>query len=86
LPDIKIPISTGEASVYFDVQGVGPGLVPVHGTAASGEQWTPIVPDLARRYTVVTPTTPARAAPPTIAVEALGPHIARRPPRTATRS
>jgi pimeloyl-ACP methyl ester carboxylesterase len=32
-----------------------PGLVLVHGTAAGSQQWAGIVPELAERYTIVTP-------------------------------
>jgi pimeloyl-ACP methyl ester carboxylesterase len=55
LPHTSVQISTGEARVHFGVQGSGPGLVLAHGTAASGEQWTGIVPRLAEGCTVVTP-------------------------------
>jgi pimeloyl-ACP methyl ester carboxylesterase len=55
VPHTNAKISSGDASVHFEVQGSGPGLVLVHGTAASSEQWAGIVPTLAERYTVVTP-------------------------------
>ncbi|GHF04028.1 alpha/beta hydrolase [Amycolatopsis deserti] len=55
MPHVTVPITGGEASVHYDVAGHGPGVVLVHGTGASGEQWQPLTELLRDRFTVVVP-------------------------------
>ncbi|GAA0356329.1 alpha/beta hydrolase [Streptomyces blastmyceticus] len=55
MPRTTLPISGGTATVEYDVTGTGPGLVLVHGTAASREQWGPLTEAVADRFTVVAP-------------------------------
>lgn len=45
----------GSAAVNYDITGTGPGLVLVHGTGASREQWLPLTDELADRFTVLAP-------------------------------
>lgn len=55
MPKTSVEISGGEALVHYDVTGSGPGLVLVHGTAATREQWLPLTEAARDRYTVVAP-------------------------------
>ncbi|MEU2790016.1 alpha/beta fold hydrolase [Streptomyces sp. NPDC007100] len=55
MPRTTLRISGGEADVEYDVTGSGPGLVLVHGTAATREQWRPLTEAVADRFTVVAP-------------------------------
>jgi pimeloyl-ACP methyl ester carboxylesterase len=55
MPFAELPLSGGHATVNYDVAGSGPGLVLVHGTGGSREQWLPAVQALADRFTVLTP-------------------------------
>jgi pimeloyl-ACP methyl ester carboxylesterase len=55
MPEVTVPISGGDASVHYEVEGSGPGLVLVHGTAATREQWQPLIEAVRDRFTVVTP-------------------------------
>lgn len=55
MPTSRVRISDGEAVVHYDLTGDGPGVVLVHGTAASREQWSPLTAELAGRFTVVAP-------------------------------
>ncbi|SDY15607.1 Pimeloyl-ACP methyl ester carboxylesterase [Amycolatopsis xylanica] len=55
MPKTSVEITGGEALVHYDVTGSGPGLVLVHGTAATREQWLPLTDAARDRYTVVAP-------------------------------
>ncbi|MGW1076684.1 alpha/beta fold hydrolase [Streptomyces sp. NPDC002537] len=55
MPKTTVPISGGEATVVYDITGTGPGLVLVHGTAATRQQWLPLTEAVADRFTVVAP-------------------------------
>ncbi|MEU4212499.1 alpha/beta fold hydrolase [Streptomyces sp. NPDC026206] len=55
MPKTTLRISGGEATVEYDVTGTGPGLVLVHGTAATRQQWLPLTAALCDRFTVVAP-------------------------------
>jgi pimeloyl-ACP methyl ester carboxylesterase len=55
MPVTEVQISGGRAAVTYDVTGSGPGLVLVHGTGASREQWLPVTEAVTDRFTVVTP-------------------------------
>ncbi|GAA3213695.1 alpha/beta fold hydrolase [Actinocorallia longicatena] len=39
----------------FRMTGSGPPLLLIHGIGDSSETWTPVLPDLAKRYTVIAP-------------------------------
>jgi pimeloyl-ACP methyl ester carboxylesterase len=55
MPRIPVRISGGDAVVEYEVSGRGPGVVLVHGTAATREQWQPLTAALRDRFTVVAP-------------------------------
>jgi pimeloyl-ACP methyl ester carboxylesterase len=55
MPDVEVKISGGSAAVAYDVTGTGPGLVLVHGTSATREQWLSLTDAVADRFTVVAP-------------------------------
>lgn len=55
MPTATTPISGGTAHVAYEISGSGPGVVLVHGTAASREQWLPLIKTIDDRYTVVAP-------------------------------
>ena len=55
MPSTSVRISGGDATVAYDVTGRGPGVVLVHGTAASRGQWQGLVSALSDRFTVVAP-------------------------------
>ena len=46
--------STDGTSIAFEVTGAGPTLVLVHGSVCDRTYWAPVVPALARQFTVVT--------------------------------
>ncbi|HEY3471191.1 MAG TPA: alpha/beta hydrolase [Amycolatopsis sp.] len=50
-----VTLAGGEAAVHYDVDGGGPALLLLHGTAASREQWAPLTERAAGRFTVLTP-------------------------------
>ncbi|WP_432845872.1 alpha/beta fold hydrolase [Amycolatopsis sp. CA-161197] len=52
---VPVTLTGGAAEVHYAVTGSGPALLLLHGTAASHEQWAPVV-ELARKsFTVVAP-------------------------------
>jgi pimeloyl-ACP methyl ester carboxylesterase len=55
VPTTTTTISGGSATVAYDRSGTGPGLVLVHGTAATRQQWLPLTAAVADRFTVVAP-------------------------------
>ncbi|MFD9906480.1 alpha/beta fold hydrolase [Streptomyces sp. NPDC059063] len=55
MPTTTARITGGEAVVSYDVTGTGPGLVLVHGTGTTREQWLPLTEAVADRFTVVAP-------------------------------
>ncbi|MEU5420935.1 alpha/beta fold hydrolase [Streptomyces sp. NPDC020799] len=55
MPSTTLRISGGPATVEYDITGNGPGLVLVHGTAATREQWGPLTEAVADRFTVMAP-------------------------------
>lgn len=55
MPQTPVRISGGDAVVAYDITGRGPGVVLVHGTAASRLQWEGLTAALADRFTVVSP-------------------------------
>lgn len=55
MPIAEVQLSGGRAAVGYDITGAGPGLVLVHGTGASREQWLPLTEALADRFTVLAP-------------------------------
>jgi pimeloyl-ACP methyl ester carboxylesterase len=55
MPKVAVRISGGDANVHYDVSGSGPGLVLVHGTASTREQWLPLIEAVRDRFTVVAP-------------------------------
>jgi pimeloyl-ACP methyl ester carboxylesterase len=55
VPTTTLTISGGSATVAYDRDGTGPGLVLVHGTAATRQQWQPLTAAVADRFTVVAP-------------------------------
>ncbi len=55
MPKTTVRTSGGEAVVEYDITGTGPGLVLVHGTAATRQMWQPLTEALADRFTVVAP-------------------------------
>jgi magnesium chelatase accessory protein len=54
------------AGIRWQVQswGRGPTLLLVHGTGAATHSWRDLAPLLARRFTLVAPTSPATVLPP----------------------
>ncbi|GAA3431344.1 alpha/beta fold hydrolase [Kutzneria kofuensis] len=55
MPHAPVRISGGDAVVEYDVTGAGPGVVLVHGTAATRLQWQGLTSALQDRFTVVAP-------------------------------
>lgn len=55
MPTTAVRLSGGDAVVAYDVTGRGPGVVLVHGTAASRLQWQDLTAALSDRFTVVAP-------------------------------
>ncbi|PJN40329.1 alpha/beta hydrolase [Streptomyces sp. CB02959] len=55
MPLTRVPLGSGAADVAYDRTGTGPGLVLVHGTGATREQWLPLTEAVADRFTVVAP-------------------------------
>ncbi|WP_171168231.1 alpha/beta fold hydrolase [Streptomyces sp. I05A-00742] len=55
MPTTTASLSHGGAAVAYDLTGSGPGLVLVHGTGATKEQWQPLTGAVADRFTVVAP-------------------------------
>ncbi|WAL64091.1 alpha/beta hydrolase [Amycolatopsis cynarae] len=55
MPKVNLRISGGDVSVHYDVTGSGPGLLLIHGTGATREQWAPLVEAVRDRFTVVAP-------------------------------
>ncbi|KAB7843767.1 alpha/beta fold hydrolase [Streptomyces mobaraensis] len=55
MPSTTAALSHGAATVAYDRSGSGPGLVLVHGTGATKEQWQPLTGAVADRFTVVAP-------------------------------
>jgi pimeloyl-ACP methyl ester carboxylesterase len=55
MPHAPVRLSGGDAVVQYDISGSGPGVVLVHGTAASRLQWEGLTSALADRFTVVAP-------------------------------
>jgi pimeloyl-ACP methyl ester carboxylesterase len=55
MPIAEVRLGGGHAAVNYDITGTGPGLVLVHGTGASREQWLPLTEALADRFTVLAP-------------------------------
>jgi pimeloyl-ACP methyl ester carboxylesterase len=53
MPTTNVRISGGSAAIEYEVTGTGPGLVLVHGTAASREQWLPLIEAVADRFAVL---------------------------------
>src|SRR4051812_49201320 len=46
------------AQLRFSRRGAGPPLLLIHGLGASRAAWAPVVPELARRFDVITPDLP----------------------------
>jgi pimeloyl-ACP methyl ester carboxylesterase len=55
MPKVPVTLAGGEAVVHYDVDGAGPALLLLHGTAASREQWGPLTAKAADRFTVLAP-------------------------------
>ncbi|HEY0495906.1 MAG TPA: alpha/beta fold hydrolase [Kutzneria sp.] len=55
MPHAPVRLSGGDAVVEYDISGSGPGVVLVHGTAASRLQWEGLTSTLTDRFTVVAP-------------------------------
>lgn len=55
MPTIPVTLAHGESVVHYDVGGSGPGLLLLHGTAASRESWEPVLKPLREHFTVLTP-------------------------------
>jgi pimeloyl-ACP methyl ester carboxylesterase len=55
MPKVSVSLSAGEGVVHYDIAGDGPGLVLIHGTAATREQWMPLTEAVQDRFTVVAP-------------------------------
>jgi pimeloyl-ACP methyl ester carboxylesterase len=55
MPHAPVRLSGGDAVVEYDISGSGPGVVLVHGTAASRVQWEGLTSALRDRFTVVAP-------------------------------
>jgi pimeloyl-ACP methyl ester carboxylesterase len=55
MPSVPVTLDGGDAVVHYDVDGTGPALLLLHGTAATREQWA-LLTALARdRFTVLAP-------------------------------
>ncbi|WP_328450999.1 alpha/beta fold hydrolase [Amycolatopsis sp. NBC_00438] len=55
MPTVPVTLAGGEAAVHYDVDGRGPALLLLHGTAASREQWGPLTALARDRFTVLAP-------------------------------
>src|SRR5690606_30430804 len=53
LSTMQSVVSRDGTPIAFDISGSGPGLVLVHGTAATHRGWKAVVPLLAQRFTVL---------------------------------
>ncbi|WP_326837736.1 alpha/beta hydrolase [Amycolatopsis rhabdoformis] len=52
---VAVTLAGGTAEVHYTVTGSGPGLLLLHGTAATHEQWAPVVALAREAFTVVAP-------------------------------
>lgn len=48
----------GGVSLHYTIVGHGPAVVLLHGYAETSRMWTPILPELATRFTVIAPDLP----------------------------
>lgn len=56
MPRVRVELSTGPSEVQYLRSGAGPGVVLVHGTAATPDtSFAPLIAALEERYTVVAP-------------------------------
>lgn len=55
MPTVPVTLAHGESVVHYDIGGSGPGLLLLHGTAASREAWEPVLAPLREHFTVLTP-------------------------------
>jgi len=54
MPQVPVTLKGGDAVVHYDRTGAGPALLLLHGTAASREQWGPLIGQ-AQGFTVLAP-------------------------------
>jgi pimeloyl-ACP methyl ester carboxylesterase len=54
MPQVPVTLKGGDAVVHYDRTGAGPALLLLHGTAASREQWGPLI-EQAQGFTVLAP-------------------------------
>jgi pimeloyl-ACP methyl ester carboxylesterase len=45
-------------SLHYSISGHGPAVVLLHGYAETARMWTPLIPSLAKRFTVIVPDLP----------------------------
>jgi len=50
--------------LHYLTAGHGPSVILLHGYARTSRMWRPIMPILAERFTVIAPTYPESATPP----------------------
>jgi pimeloyl-ACP methyl ester carboxylesterase len=55
MPSVNVTLAGGEAAVHYDVDGAGPALLLLHGTATTREQWAPLTALARDRFTVLAP-------------------------------
>jgi pimeloyl-ACP methyl ester carboxylesterase len=48
-------VDVNAAALYYEEHGDGTPLILIHGGLASGSQWKPVVPELAKSFRVITP-------------------------------